>query len=209
MASGIAARIQQMENRIAEMERRDRNRKRTGTISEVDTKKGLARVELTGGDKPFLTDWVPWKEIAAGTTSTHIPPVKGQQVDVLSESGDLTDGVIEFAIHSNKNPRPHDGPQAVIQHGESRITLDESTINIETASNITVKCASEITLDTDLVHITNNLKVDGSFNVAGNTTVSGEVHFKGPSVRHNDKNIGDTHKHLGVQKGGSTTDVPE
>ena len=91
-----------IQNRLSELERRRRNARRTGTIDEVDTKKGLARVTLVDdGDKKFRTGWLPWKEIAAGMTSTHIPPIVGQQVDVLSENGDLTDGVIDFSIHSN------------------------------------------------------------------------------------------------------------
>lgn len=124
--------------RLGEIERRNRNRKRTGKITEVDHKKGLARVELSmQGGKPFLTGLIPWKEIGAGGTTSHIPPTVGQQVDVVSESGDLTDAVIDFSTHSNANPRPHDGPEAVIAHGGTRMTLGDGKIEI--VADVTIK----------------------------------------------------------------------
>lgn len=118
--------------RLGEIERRSRNRKRTGKITEVDHKKGVARVELSSqGGKKFMTAPIPWKEISAGGTTSHIPPTVGQQVDVVSESGDLTDAVIDFSTHSNANPRPHDGPEAVIVHGGTRMTIGDGKVEIE------------------------------------------------------------------------------
>lgn len=191
-----------IQNRLSELERRRRNARRTGTIDEVDTKKGLARVTLVDdGDKKFRTGWLPWKEIAAGMTSTHIPPIVGQQVDVLSENGDLTDGVIDFSIHSNANKRPHDGPQAVIVHGNTRITLDEGTTQIETSDVVTINVPK--------THITGDLEIDGNFLTKGNGETRGSVDFKGGYVRHNGKNIGDSHKHTGVKSGGDVSSVPE
>jgi phage baseplate assembly protein gpV len=127
-------RIVEIERKLAESERRNRNRRRTGTVSEIDHGRGLARVQISAGDRPYVTPWVPWKEIAAGGISSHIPPTVGQQVDVLSESGDLTDAVIDFSTHSNANPRPHDGPEGVIVHGSTRITIGASNVEIITDS---------------------------------------------------------------------------
>lgn len=192
-----------LQSRVSELERRRRNAKRTGTIDEVDTKKGLARVTLIDSEQKFRTGWLPWKEIAAGMTSTHIPPVIGQQVDVLSENGDLTDGVIDFSIHSNANKRPHDGTQAVIVHGNTRITLDKGDINITTASSVTLSCADVITHNVKQTHLTGDLVVDGDL------LTKGGVNFTGKYVRHNSKNIGDTHKHRGVKSGSDITSIPE
>lgn len=208
MANALVAKLASYDLKFAEIERRARNRKRTGQISAVDTKAGLARVMLVGGDKPFITGWLPWKEVAAGHTSTHIPPVVGQQVDVLSENGELTDGVIDFSIHSNKNPRPHDGPQTVIVHGDTKIVLDDGVVTIITAEAVTVKCANTITLDTDKVRVTNELRVDGNLSIGGDTASEGAVNFNGSSVSHNGVNIGDDHKHTGVKSGGDNTNIP-
>lgn len=128
--SQLVDKLVEIERRIFEVERRAANRKRTGVVDELDLSKGLARVRLEDGDTPFRTGWLPWKEIAAGGISSHIPPTKGQQVDVLSESGDLTDAVIDFSTHSNANPRPHNGPEAVIVHGGSRLVIGDGVVDI-------------------------------------------------------------------------------
>lgn len=126
--------------RLGELERRDRNRKRTGKVKEVDHKKGLARVEFSAQDgKPYLSPWMPWKEIAAGGIKSHIPPSVGEQVDVVSENGDLTDAVIDMSVPSNANPRPHDGPEAVIVKGDSRITIGDGSVEI--FADVTIKGA--------------------------------------------------------------------
>ncbi|MCA1262562.1 phage baseplate assembly protein V, partial [Nitratireductor aquimarinus] len=75
------------------------------------------------GDRPFLSPWVPWKEIAAGGIKSHIPPTVGEQVDLVSESGDLTDAVIDMSTPSNSNPRPHDGPEAMVVHEDVTILI--------------------------------------------------------------------------------------
>ena len=118
-------------NEIEELRRRDRNRKRTGEINEIDLEKGLARVVFEERDgKKYLGPWMPWKEIAAGGIKTHIPPTIGEQVDVVSESGDLTDGVIDMSTPSNQNQRPHNGPEAVMAMGTTRIVVAEDTVRI-------------------------------------------------------------------------------
>ncbi|MGV8955973.1 MAG: phage baseplate assembly protein V, partial [Cypionkella sp.] len=96
-------------------------------IDQIDLSKGLARVDFGGG---FRGPWMPWKEIAAGGIKSHIPPTIGEQVDVVSENGDLTDAVIDMSTPSNANPRPHDGPEAVITYGGSRLVIGDGTVTI-------------------------------------------------------------------------------
>lgn len=130
--------------RDAERSRRERNRKRTGVVAEVDHAKGVAKVKLSSpGGKDFVTGWLPWKEIASGGIKSHIPPTVGEQVNVVSESGDLTDAEIDMSIPSTANPRPHDGAEAVITKGGSRITIGDDTVVI---------AASRIVLDGE-VHL--------------------------------------------------------
>jgi len=126
-------------NEIAELKRRDRNRKRTGKISKIDLSKGLARVEFEIRDgKKYLSPWMPWKEIAAGNIKAHIPPSIGEQVDVVSETGDLGDGVIDMSIPSNQNARPHDGEEAVLTIGGTRIEVGSAAVIIK-ADKIVLK----------------------------------------------------------------------
>lgn len=163
------ARFNELERRVAEQERRNRNRRRTGTVVEVDNGKGLAKVKIKDGDPPFISPWLPWKEVSAGGTSSHIPPTVGQQVDIISESGDLTDGVIDFSTHSNANPRPHDGPEAVIVHGDTRITLGDG--KVEMIADVTIK---------------GSLAVEGG-SVTHNETDIGATHRHGDVVSGSDQ----------------------
>ena len=119
--------------RLEEMNRRFENRERTGTVHEVDAAKGLARVKIGEGEdgKPVLSPWVPWKEVAMGAIKTHFPPSVGEQVKLHSESGDLTDGVIDTSLPSNANPRPHDKEaEGVITVGSTRIQFTGSKVTI-------------------------------------------------------------------------------
>lgn len=167
--------------KVADLERRSRNRKRTGKITEVDTKKGIARVELSKPDgKQFLSPWLPWKEIAAGGIKSHIPPTVGEQVDVVSENGDLTDAVIDMSTNSDANPRPHDGAEAVITKGDTRIEIADNVVTITT----------------------------GTLKIKADVEIEGELKITGDSVTHNDKNIGSTHKHKDVEPGGGLTGHP-
>lgn len=121
----LASIIDDMRRRIGELERRIRSQSRTGVIAEVDPAKGLARVRLNDGDKPFLTGFIPWEEPAAGANKTHSPPSVGQQVKVYSESGDLHDASIQGSLNSDANARPSgDGDTYVLASvGDASITI--------------------------------------------------------------------------------------
>lgn len=178
----LEAQFADLAYRIAELERRARNRKRTGTVVAVDHAKGKARVQISDENgKPYLGPWMPWKEVAAGGIKTHIPPTVGEQVDVVSESGDLTDAVIDMSIPSDANPRPHDGPEAVITKGATRITIGDDEATIQTP-NLKVKADVEI---------------------------EGEVRITGSSVTHNGHSIGSDHLHTDVMQGGALSGPPQ
>ena len=119
--------------RLAEHDRRFENRERTGTIHEVDAAKGLARVKIgeTKDGKPVLSPWVPWKEQAMGAIKTHFPPAVGEQVKLHSESGDLTDAVIDTSLPSNANKRPHDkAGEAMIRIGGTHLHYTDKMIEL-------------------------------------------------------------------------------
>lgn len=146
----LEAQIAELYRRDAERTRRDRNRKRTGVVAEVDHEKGLARVKLsTQSGKDFLSGWLPWKEVASGGIKSHIPPTVGEQVNVVSESGDLTDAEIDMSVPSTANPRPHDGPEAVITKGDVRIQIADSRTDV----------------NSPLVKIVGNVKIVGRLHV--------------------------------------------
>jgi phage baseplate assembly protein V len=187
--------------RLGEIERRNRNRKRTGTVTEVDYKKGLARVQFSKqGGKPFLGPWMPWKEVAAGGIKSHIPPTVGEQVDVVSESGDLTDGVIDMSTPSNANPRPHDGPEAVITKGNSRVTIGDDAFDFKT---------NNVNVQTDATNLKSpTISIEGDIRLKGNLFVEGNTALTGGAISHNGKNIGHDHRHEDVEPGVSLSGPP-
>lgn len=167
--------------RLAEVERRSANRSRTGTIKQVDNAKGLARAEFSEqGGTPYLGPWMPWKEVASGGIKSHIPPTVGEQVSVTSESGDLADGVIDMSVPSTANPRPHDGPEAVITKGNTRVQLGDDTVAISSTA---------ITL-------------------TGETTITGNLTVNGGTITNQGKDVGHSHTHTGVTPGGGLTGGP-
>jgi phage baseplate assembly protein V len=84
-------------------------------------------VRLLDGPRPFLTGWLPWAEIAAGANRTHNPPSIGQQVQILSESGDLRDGVIQGSVNSAANGRPSSkgDEHVLLAVGDARISVGD------------------------------------------------------------------------------------
>ncbi len=146
--------IGELQREVAELKRRNRNRKRTGKIVEVDAPKGVARVELLekgAGGKPYKTAWIPWKEVRQGDVATFNPPSVGEQVEVVSENGDLTDAVIDASIPSNANPRPHNvagEPVRTSAKGAFREHIDGSGVQTTKAKDI-ISNAQDIVFTAD------------------------------------------------------------
>lgn len=195
MGGDLAAIVMELVFRVSDLERRDRNRSRIGTISEVDAARGLARVELSReGGTPYLTGWIPWREQAAGAAKTHFPPSAGQQVRVESQSGDLTDGEIEIGMPSEDNPRPSTkGDEVVLlTHGELRISSSDG------GAKLTISLGgSSIEVTKDKITTTaTDVAIDGK------TAITGEV------LTHNEKNISHDHVHTDVVRGSQLTGPP-
>jgi phage baseplate assembly protein V len=144
-----------MEN-AAELLRLISNLIRLGTIAEVDHERARARVK--SGE--LLTDWLVWLTPRAGTTRDWDPPTVGEQVMVLSESGDLTNGLIVPAVYSNPTPAPSHDPAlyrrvypdgAVIEYDHAshalRATIPGSAA-LHTDTTLTATAGGNATIDT-------------------------------------------------------------
>lgn len=121
-----------LHHRLAEIERRARNRKRTGTIAEGPDDKGRYRVKISEqGGTPYLSPWVKPKTYGAGGVKMDVVYTAGEQIDLVSESGDLTDAVIEMSTYSEANARENTGNTpfhlkigaTVIQAGGDGVTI--------------------------------------------------------------------------------------
>lgn len=129
-------------SRIAELERRNRNRKRTGTVKHADHEKGLYRVALSEqGGKPYLTGWIRPKQLGAGLVKIDILLSEGEQVDVVSETGDLTDAQIDLSSYSEQNARDNSDIPFKVTIGETVWSLSGDKARLE---------ASKIEIDGDI-----------------------------------------------------------
>lgn len=126
MRSDLGDIIADIYHRIETVERRISNQTRYGVVTEVDAAKRVARVKLNEDEdgKPFLTGWLPWTTPACGSLKVNMPPSVGQQVAVRSESGDLTDAVIDMSLRSDANPLPDAKPgEAVFVSGKTTFKI--------------------------------------------------------------------------------------
>lgn len=128
---------------------------RIGTIEEIDH--DAAHVRVLSGDN--LTDWLPFCAVRAGKTKTWDPPTKGEQVLLLSPSGDLSQAIIFPAINSIENPAPSSNPDeylrefpdgAIIRYNHKEHVLKVETkgdLAVETGGSVSVKAGGDVSVD--------------------------------------------------------------
>lgn len=143
-----------------ELSRRIENLLRIGIVAEVDVDNALVRVD-SGGLK---TQWLPWFERRAGKTRTWDPPTVGEQVLILSPSGELAAGIVLVGIYSAAHDAPDDSHDThVIDYPDgARISYNHASGHLEAVGIKTgrIEAAVSITLDTPDTFITGTLTVD-------------------------------------------------
>jgi len=121
--------------RLAELERRGQNAKRTGKVVETDYEAGKYRIEFKeegSNGKPYISPWLPLKEQGAGAIKVYCPLSVGEQVSVKSESGDMADAEIEGSLNWKDEPKPHNkGGEYVMQIGSTRLLVTDSLFRVE------------------------------------------------------------------------------
>lgn len=87
---------------LADLQRRLNNIVCSGVVHSVQAKPLRCRVMI--GE--LLTDWLRCHMPAAGDVNEARLPVRGEAVQVFSESGDLRNGVVYPGLHNDDNPSP-------------------------------------------------------------------------------------------------------
>lgn len=172
--------------RLQEHERRLAGGHWVGKTTHVDAEKHLIRMALGKDDDgaEVLSPWIPVAQ-AAGALKLHSMPSVGQVMVARSEAGDLEQGVAEPYHWTDDNPSPSQNG------GEHKLTFGDVTITL-VAGGLTFQVG------------------DTTVEISGGKL---EVHTeefvtRGASLKHNEKEIGDTHRHSGVEPGGANTNVP-
>ena len=138
MPSPIDA-LSSLVQRIADLERRSNNHLRPGKVHSVDPEEGTFVLQY-GTDEdgqPVLSPDIPWTE-QAGTIKTWSPPTVGEQMLMISPSGEI--GAHSWGMKggfSDANKQPHNkGGEYVmdVKDGAFRIHVD-SAGNLNVSGN--------------------------------------------------------------------------
>lgn len=212
----------------AEIERLLANLLRVGVVTHLDEAQARVRVRVGG----LSTDWLPWIASRAGATRAWSAPRPGEQVLVLSPYGDPAQAVVLPAIYQDAHPAPATSKdlERVIFPDGAVVEYDSAAkrLTVTTAGNVVINCATAtinagtgVTIDTPQTTCTGALTVQGLLTYQGGLAgsggsgasligalqVTGDVAITG-ALTNNNKNVGSTHKHSGVQAGGSQTGNP-
>jgi len=194
-------------NEFAALARLIENLVRLGTIAAVDhgslTDQRPARVRVQSGE--LLTGWLPWLTLRAGSSREWDPPTLGEQVLLLSPSGQTTQGIVLCGLFSQLLPANGDRANlhrrsypdgAVIEydsqaHRLSAVLPQGGVTQLTSTGGITI--VGPITHQGDYTQT-------GNQKVTGQVTVSQDVVAAGISLV--------KHTHGGVQSGSSQTGAP-
>lgn len=196
---------------IAELTRRIDNLLRIGTVAEV---KGNSCRVKTG---ELLTQFRPFFTRRAGTAKTSWRPTVGEQVMLLSLSGDLTNAYILPALYSDENPEPDDNNNrertvypdgAVIEYAP-----DTSALKVTGIKTAIVQASERVTIDCPNSEFTGNVLVKKKLTVEQGAKVTGAIEHNGKMTNSGGVSIDGiefgTHKHGGVDAGSGTSGGPQ
>ncbi|QDQ29136.1 phage baseplate assembly protein V [Chitinimonas arctica] len=155
---------------------------RFGTIAEIDHDRALCRVQ-TG---KLLTDWLPWLSPRAGQTRQWNPPTKGEQVMLLSPSGDPATGAVLPGLFSDTHKAPSKQPSLHVTAypDGARISYDHA-LGVLAATGIQsalIEASGTITLDAPNTVIKGNLLVEKSLTYLGGMAGYGTATGAGGAV---------------------------
>lgn len=207
----------------ADMQRRLANVVRVGVVASVDLPN--ARCRVTIGD--LQTAPLPFITCKAGEDRTWHPPEVGEQVIVLAPSGELSAGFVLGGVYTTAYPAPStspevakmlfkDGSSATYDRALHSLTLDlptsGSSLSVTVNGNVTISATGNALVEADgnaTVSAGSVARIEAgsqiqmvapAVSITSTVTVSGDVTAGGISLQ--------THKHGGVQSGGSQTSTP-
>lgn len=213
-----------MNAEIIDLMRRLENMIRIGTIIDVDVSGEIPHYRVKTGE--LETDWIAAAVQRAGTSKKSHPYTNGEQVLLISPSGDLGAAIISHALNSEANPSPDNHPTrdrttypdgAVIDYDPSTGALDVTgikTANIQAGVLVTIDCPK--TKFTGDVDIEGNAKVQkvlsylGGLNNDGSgagATIHGPFIQDGGDLSSNGVVL-DKHHHEKVQTGNDESGGP-
>ncbi|MDO6525439.1 phage baseplate assembly protein V [Motilimonas sp. 1_MG-2023] len=181
-----------MNEHIADLRRRIDNLLRLGTVTNV--RKSECRVS-TGEN---ITDWRPFFTRRAGSARTSWRPTVGEQVMLLSLSGDLANAYVLPAIYQDEFEEPDDHPTrdrtlypdgAVIEYDP-----EVGALNVTGIKTATVVASHLVTVDCPEVLFTGNVTTKGNHTVQGKIIGKSGADIAG-TLNNNEVNV-TRHNHI-------------
>ena len=171
---------------IADLARLLENIVRFGTVEAVQMQP--PRVQVKSGN--ITTAWRPWLNLRAGADREWDPPTIGEQVVLLSPSGNLAQGVVLTGLFSDLIPAngERDGLHRRTYRDGAVIEYDSIAKHLRATLPGTAEVIAEGDID-----VTSNANIsavalgDINLNSGGNITITavGEVLINGAAVRLN------------------------
>lgn len=205
---------------ITDLERRASDVIKPGRVVQADYSKQPYVVKVGVGDPDdadnyFVTGWLP---AMAGRSDEWNPLKVGEAVTILSESGELQNGVVMAGgLHNTDNPSPGDRGDlyrkrfpdgSVIEYDEAaggmkltaatrfEASVGEASIVI-TGSQIVLTAGGEtLTIGSGKMTSSGPIRGNNGLEVVGGT------------FTHNGVNVGSDHKHTGILSGPANTGNP-
>lgn len=167
-------------------------------------------------DMPLLLD-VPVNFPAGGGTTMTFPVKAGDECLVHFGSRDMSAWWQSGGVQAPIEARMHDLSDAFctvgIRSQKRMLTGGTHAANAQFRSDDGATLV-EIDPAGKIVHIVapGGLTIDATggvtINASGGVTINAPTQITGASLKHNAKNVGDTHTHTGVQTGGGNTGAP-
>lgn len=166
-----------------EIHRRILNMIRKGVVMDVAHASVPPTCRVSTGD--LQTTWLPWIALAAGETIEWNPPSIGEQVLVLSPSGDPAQGVVLRGLYSDYASSPSNSPDkhTRVYPDGAAIEYDHAThslkANLPSGATMLVVAPGKITVRTqDATVQADAIQLDGEVTVTKSMTVKGPFVFE-------------------------------
>lgn len=145
-----------MNNISPDTERRLQSFVNRGIVTDVDYDAARCRVQIDS----LITDWLPFTSARIGNVKIWNPPCVGEQVLVISETGELSTGLVTTSFDYDDQPMPSSNPNKIVMRckdgavfsydhsahklsvslpDDSTTTVDSSRIRLS-ATDVDVNC---------------------------------------------------------------------
>jgi len=195
--------LERRDPKITDLERRLSNQIVIGKISQIDHKRARYRVKFGN----IETDWLPDTQSRSGRTKVWEGRDIGEQVIISSPCGDMAQGVILGSIHTDATQAGDNGAHhRVIYPDGTVIDYDDEknaySMRVAQGGSFELVIGGGVSISAKAGKLVINAPEGIELQSSGNVLI------KSLDLIHNQKSVGDEHRHLDVVAGPDITGVP-